>query len=246
MKLGVNIDHVATLRQARRAKAPDPIKAARICEEAGCDSIVCHLREDRRHINEGDLRLLRKTVKSKLNLEMACAEEIVKIALEVLPDQATLVPERREEITTEGGLDVLNNRKRVAEVVERLQDAGMIVSLFIDPQESQIRSASEIKVKCIELHTGKFANASSAEEVKKELRQLKTGAQLGLKLGLEVFAGHGLDYDNVKDILQINKIQELNIGHSIISRSIFVGLDKAVSEMIHIIKTFRPCSIKAQ
>ncbi|NQS99841.1 MAG: pyridoxine 5'-phosphate synthase [Candidatus Omnitrophica bacterium] len=236
MKLGVNIDHVATLRQARRIDVPDPIKAAQICEASGSDSIVCHLREDRRHINDSDLENLRRTVNTKLNLEMACAEEIVNIALQVLPDQATLVPERREEVTTEGGLDVVANQKLVSATVSRLNLAGIKVSLFIDPERKQIEMAQETGVDCIELHTGQFANSSAESEAKAELQKLKAGAEFADQIGLQVFAGHGLNYNNVKRMLEIKQIKELNIGHAIIAQAIFVGLEKAVREMLALIK----------
>ena len=176
MELGVNIDHVATLRQARRESFPDPIEAAHICEQAGCDSIVCHLREDRRHINDQDLINLRKSVKNKLNLEMSSLEEIVNIALSVVPDQVTLVPERREEITTEGGLDVVSHRKRIKEVTKRFSSSNIRVSLFIDPDTSQIDASKECGATCIELHTGKYANAETAEQIKKELEAIKISA----------------------------------------------------------------------
>ncbi len=232
MKLGVNIDHVATLRQARGGDVPDPIVAAKICIRTGCDSVVCHLREDRRHINDDDLKNLRKFVKTKLNLEMSCAQEIVNIALKVLPDQATLVPERREEITTEGGLDVLTNQKTVEQVVKSLGSAGIVVSLFIDPEQSQIEAAKHTGVESIELHTGKYANACNESEVKLELQNLKTSAKFARSLDLNVFAGHGLNYENVKKIVEIGEIEELNIGHSIVSRAVFIGLENAVKEML--------------
>ncbi len=236
MRLGVNIDHVATLRQARGEGRPDPIFAAQVCEGAGCDSIVCHLREDRRHINDDDLRNLRRIVKTKLNLEMSCAEEIVNIALKVKPDQATLVPERREELTTEGGLDVAAKRKVVGRIVKKLSSAGILVSLFIDPQESQVEAAGEAGAQSIELHTGKYANAHIESEANIELQNLIRSAELGRRLALKVFAGHGLNYENVKAIAEIGDIEELNIGHSIISRAVFAGLENAVKEMISLIK----------
>ncbi|MBL7085328.1 MAG: pyridoxine 5'-phosphate synthase [Candidatus Omnitrophica bacterium] len=236
MKLGVNIDHVATLRQARRAEVPNPILAAEICERAGCHSIVCHLRQDRRHINDSDLEKLRKTVRTKLNLEMSCAEEIVNIAVKVLADQATLVPEHRQELTTEGGLDVVANQKLIKQVVGRLSVAGITVSLFIDPEESQIKAASDTGVECIELHTGRYANARTESEVESELQNIVQSANFAQGLNLRVFAGHGLDYENVKRIIQIREIEELNIGHSIISRAVFDGLEKAVKQMILLIR----------
>jgi pyridoxine 5-phosphate synthase len=236
MKLGVNIDHVATLRQARGEDAPDPVIAAGICEQAGCDSIVCHLRQDRRHINDNDLKKLRGMVKTRLNLEMSCAEEIVEIALRIKPDQATLVPERREEITTEGGLDVVSNQQRVAQVVKRLQSGGIEVSLFIDPEKPQIEAAKQSGAECIELHTGRYANAGSQPELQEELRSLKESAERARALKIKVFAGHGLNYENVKQVVRIREIEELNIGHSIISRAVFSGLENAVKEMIGLIR----------
>ncbi len=236
MKLGVNVDHVATLRQARRIDVPDPVLAAEICEQAGCHSIVCHLREDRRHINDYDLNQLRKKVKTKLNLEMACVQEIVKIALKVLPDQATLVPEKRQEVTTEGGLDLLGNLKQAADVVKRLTACGIEVSIFIDPNQDQIQAAFDLGAKNIELHTGEYANSRSAQETAKEFNRLSRTARFAAGLGLRVFAGHGLNYQNVKKILEIRQIEELNIGHSIISRAVFVGMEKAVREMLELIR----------
>lgn len=236
MKLGVNIDHVATLRQARGGSVPDPIAAAQICEACGCDSIICHLRQDRRHINDDDLKNLRKTVKSKLNLEMSCAQEIVNIALEILPDQATLVPEGRQEITTEGGLDAVANQNLVKQVVKELDSAGIEVSLFIDPEESQIEAAKQVGVECIEFHTGRYANANTESQAHKQLQSLIQSAKFARGLGLKVFAGHGLNYDNVKRIAKIKEIEELNIGHSIISRAVFTGLESAVKEMLGLVR----------
>lgn len=239
MRLGVNIDHVATLRQARGQDSPNPIVAAQICEQVGCDSIVCHLREDRRHINDDDLKNLHKIVKTKLNLEMSCAQEIVNIALKILPDQATLVPERREEITTEGGLDIISNQKTVERVVRRLTSGGIVVSLFIDPEKPQIEAARHTGVECIELHTGRYANAQTKSEVKGELQNLMQSAKFARSIDLQVFAGHGLNYENVKRIVRIKDIEELNIGHSIISQAVFVGLENAVKEMLGLIKRSR-------
>ncbi|MBN2097917.1 MAG: pyridoxine 5'-phosphate synthase [Candidatus Omnitrophica bacterium] len=236
MQLGVNIDHVATLRQARKIGIPDPIQAAEICERTGCDSIVCHLREDRRHINDSDLINLRRIVKTRLNLEMSCAQEIVEIACKVLPDQATLVPERREEITTEGGLNLVDHQNRIKEVVATLRSCGIRVSLFIDPETTQIEMAQQLGVQSIELHTGKYADCKGEDELKRQLEILKKSAGLGQRLGLKVFAGHGLNYENVKTVAQIQGIEELNIGHSIISRAVFVGLENAVKKMLALIK----------
>lgn len=236
VKLGVNVDHVATLRQARRTDVPDPIVAAGICEQAGCDSIVCHLREDRRHINDDDLKKLRKNVKTKLNMEMSCAEEIVNIALSIKPDQATLVPERRKEVTTEGGLDVISNQKNVSRIVKRLSSGGIDTSLFIDPEQSQIKAARDTGAKCIELHTGRYANAEAESGLNRQWQDLMQGAKFAQQQKLKVFAGHGLNYENVKKIIEISELEELNIGHSIISRAVFVGLEKAVRQMLTLIK----------
>ena len=235
-KLGVNIDHIATLREARKAYSPDPVGAAALCEEAGCDSIVCHLREDRRHIKDADVVYLRETVKTRLNLEMSIAPEIVNFACRVRPDQATLVPERRLEVTTEGGLDVKKNLKRVSSAVARLRKGGIDVSLFINPSIRQIDASAESGADIIELHTGEYANAGSAAARKRELEILKKAVKYALSLGLEVNAGHGLDYENTRPVAQIEGMNELNIGHSIISRSIFVGIGAAVKEMLEIIK----------
>lgn len=233
-KLGVNIDHVATLRQARRGQLPDPVIAARICEKAGAHSIVAHLREDRRHINDNDIRRLRKTIKTRFNLEMSIAEEIIKIACAIKPDQATLVPEKRQEITTEGGLNIVKNFSRVKKATQQLQARGIVVSLFIDPQKEQIIRSAQTGAESIELHTGCYANAKTKETILKELKKIKNSVSLGKKLGLIVHAGHGLDYKNTKAIAQINGIEELNIGHSIISEAVFMGLSNAVKRMIRI------------
>ncbi len=234
--LGVNIDHVATLRQARGVTEPDPIEAAGICEKAGCDGIVVHLREDRRHINETDLRALRKTVNAKLNLEMSVAPEIVAIACEVKPDQATLVPERRQELTTEGGLDVMGQKDNIARVVKDLQKEGIVVSLFVAPDPDQVVASSEVGAQLIELHTGRYANTAAGEDQNYELAKLVEAKDLAIGLGLRVAAGHGLNYQNVKPVAQIPGIEELNIGHSIISRAVFSGLGEAVREMKALIK----------
>lgn len=236
VKLGVNIDHIATLREARKTYEPDPVAAARICERAGCDSIVCHLREDRRHIKDADVAKLRKTVSTRLNLEMSVAKDIVAFACRVKPDQATLVPERRQEITTEGGLDVKKNIKIVACVVEKLMKNDIDVSLFINPVKNQIDASARTGAGIIELHTGEYANARSAAGRKKQLGILKDAAAYALSLGLEVNAGHGLNYVNVKDVAAIKGLNELNIGHSIISRSMFAGLAGAVREMKDLIR----------
>jgi pyridoxine 5-phosphate synthase len=230
-KLGVNIDHVATLREARKGSRPDPVEAAIVCEKAGCDSIVCHLREDRRHINDKDVKRLRMAVETRLNLEMSVAEEIVGIACKIGPDQATLVPERRQEITTEGGLDVVKFQTRIRDVVFRLQDKGIEVSLFIDPSLKQIDASYKAGARIIEFHTGEYANAPTKASETAQLDILKRAVKHALLSGIEVNAGHGLNYENTKAVAKIKGIHELNIGHSIISRAVFVGLGKAVKEM---------------
>jgi pyridoxine 5-phosphate synthase len=230
-ELGVNIDHVATVRQARRTYEPDPVWAAALAELGGADCITLHLREDRRHINDRDLKILRETVSVKLNLEMACNEEIVTIARDVKPDQATLVPERREEVTTEGGLDVIVHKQRVEEVVRRLQDAGISVSLFLDPEARQIEEAARIKADAVELHTGQYANARRGVAQEKELEKLRAVGALVRQAGLALHAGHGLNYHNIRPVAAIEGMRELNIGHSIVARAIMVGLERAVREM---------------
>ncbi len=230
-KLGVNIDHVATLRQARAGLEPDPVLAALICELAGADSIVAHLREDRRHINERDLHILKQTLKTKLNLEMSTSEEIIKIACGILPGQATLVPEKRQELTTEGGLDAVTNFKRIKTVCDKLESKGIPVSLFIDPDKKQIDAACKLGVNKIELHTGKYADSRNDDEQKIYLEELKIAAEYAFSKGLQVFAGHGLNYHNVKQVSRIKYIEELNIGHSIICQALIVGLEKAVRQM---------------
>jgi pyridoxine 5-phosphate synthase len=235
MRLGVNIDHIATLREARGESAPDPAFAALIAEDSGAESIVAHLREDRRHINDSDLYVLRGIVRSRLNLEMSISPEIVNIACKVKPDQATLVPEKRQELTTEGGLDVAGNLARITKTINRLETAGIDVSLFINPVKSQIKSAKQAGAKMIELHTGSYANAVNKKQEDKYLKELKSAVTFANSLGLKVFAGHGLNYNNVSSVAGIRGIEELNIGHSIISRAVFTGLGKAVREMKELI-----------
>jgi pyridoxine 5-phosphate synthase len=230
-KLGVNIDHIATVRQARRETFPDPVKAAKVCEQSGADSIVCHLRADRRHINDADLKKLKKQINIKLNLEMSTIPEIVDIALRIRPDQATLVPERRQELTTEGGLDVVKYGSKIARVVEKLKRRAIKVNLFVDPKKNQIKQAKDIGADYIELHTGKYANARDVATRQKELLRIKDTALYGDSIGLGINAGHGLDYKNVSAIAGIPVIEELNIGFSIIAASLFVGIAEAVREM---------------
>lgn len=229
-ELGVNIDHVATVRQARRTYEPDPVWAATLAELGGADGITVHLREDRRHIQDRDVRLLRETVSVKLNLELACSEEIVGIACATRPDQATLVPERREEVTTEGGLDVIRHRDAVSRSIDRLRQAGVYVSLFLDPSPEQLEAAAALGAEAVELHTGQYALAKGREQAA-ELAKLVTASQQIRSLGMALHAGHGLNYHNVVPIARIPGMHELNIGHAIISRAIFSGLERAVREM---------------
>jgi len=235
--LGVNIDHVATIRQARQTVEPDPIAAAVFAELAGADGITVHLREDRRHIQERDVRILRQTVQTHLNLEMAATPEMVVIALDIQPDYITLVPERREEVTTEGGLDVAGNLAIMTEVVDKLQSAGIPVSMFIDPDHRQILASQQIRAKFIELHTGKYAEAKTEADRQGELATLTEGCKIAIAAGLRVNAGHGLTYINVGPVAQIPGIEELNIGHTIIARSVLVGMERAVREMKQAINT---------
>lgn len=229
--LGVNIDHVATLRQARGTRYPDPIQAAIESEQAGADSITLHLREDRRHIQERDVRLLQEILQTRMNLEMAVTEEMLAIAEEVRPADCCLVPERREELTTEGGLDVAGQKERIREACQRLKEAGVRVSLFIDADPEQIEAAIECDAPVIEIHTGHFADAPDHIQAQEELTRIEKAVQLGAEGGLQVNAGHGLHYHNTAAIARIPAIRELNIGHAIISRAVFVGLQEAVREM---------------
>ncbi len=229
--LGVNIDHVATLRQARRTNEPDPVWAAALAELGGADGITIHLREDRRHIQDRDLEILRQTVTVKLNLELAANLSVIEIACRVRPDQATLVPERREEVTTEGGLDVAGHRAATADAIRRLRDAGITVSLFLDPDHSQIEVARELAADAVELHTGSYANAGSEAARSAELAKLLEAAALIRQRGMTLHAGHGLTYRNVQPVARIEGLSELNIGHSIVSRAVMVGFQKAVREM---------------
>lgn len=226
-RLYINIDHVATVRQARRGAVPDPVKAALICEASGADGITAHLREDRRHIQDDDVWKLKAQVKSYFNLELACIPSMLDIALSVKPDQVTLVPERREEITTEGGLDLMTAPKRIEESISALREAGIRTSLFIDPSPSAVTQARVLGVEAIELHTGTYSQGKVGS-----LEALQNAATLGASLGLAVHAGHGLNLENVGPVSSIPEIEELNIGHSIVSRAVFVGLERAVQEMI--------------
>lgn len=230
-RLGVNIDHVATLRQARRGHEPDPVWAAAAAEVGGADVITIHLREDRRHIQDRDLRVLRETVQVPLNLELGAEPEMVSLAIAAKPNQVTLVPERREEITTEGGLDVIAHRDRVREAIDRLRGAGIVVSLFLDPDLVQIEAGAGLKAEAVELHTGRYAEAPEGQPRGKELEALRIAGRRICELGLHLHAGHGLNYTNVAPVAQIEEMEELNIGHSIVSRAVFVGLERAVREM---------------
>jgi pyridoxine 5-phosphate synthase len=229
--LGVNVDHVATIRQARKGIQPDPVAAAAIAELSGADGITVHLREDRRHIQDRDLRILRETVKTKLNLEMAATNEMVRIALEVKPDQVTLVPERREEVTTEGGLDVVMHKESLAGKIKILREAEMDVSLFIDPDIDQVKMAHRVGANAIEIHTGAYCEAAMGKARDAQFEKIVSAVKTGTKLGLTVHAGHGLDYYNVLPVAGLEEISELNIGHSIVSRAVLVGMERAVREM---------------
>ena len=237
MNLGVNVDHVATVRQARLATQPDPVEAASLCEKAGAWGITAHLREDRRHINDKDIRTLAKQVKN-LNMEMAVTSEMVEIACEIKPNSCCLVPEKRAELTTEGGLDVVGNFEKVKNATATLQGVGITVSLFIDPEFEQIKAAKEAGADYIELHTGKYANTTGEEQLA-ELERLKKGAIYATQLGLKVNAGHGIDYQNIAGILTIPHLHELNIGHSIVGRAIYVGMEQAVKEMLKLMAEYK-------
>ncbi len=234
-RLSVNVDHVATIREARRITEPDPVTAAALAELAGADGIIVHLREDRRHIKDRDLRLLRETVKTRLILEMAATEEMVRIALDVKPEMVTLVPEKREELTTEGGLDINMNKEYVKDSVLMLQERGILVSLFVDPDIDQIKAAHKVSGDYVEIHTGRFCEAYDRVEEKRELDRILTSVKMASKLKLGINAGHGLNYQNIKSLTGIDEIEEFSIGHSIISRALLVGLDRAVREMIELI-----------
>jgi pyridoxine 5-phosphate synthase len=230
-RLGVNVDHVATLRQSRRTQYPDPVAAALLAELGGADQITIHLREDRRHIQERDLQVLRKTVATRLNLEMAATQEMVKIAYEAKPDVATLVPERREELTTEGGLDVVSGREAVRKAVKTLRDADIKVSLFIDPDLDQVKAAHRAEAEVVEIHTGRYCDARLASDRRRELSRLLDACKASAKLGISVAAGHGLNYQNVGPVAAIPEIEELNIGHTIVSNALFWGLEAATRRM---------------
>jgi pyridoxine 5-phosphate synthase len=239
VKLAVNVDHVATLRQARGGVEPDPVWAAALSELAGAEGIIVHLREDRRHIQDRDLRLLKRTVQSKLNMEMAATEEMIGIAGDIKPDLSTLVPEKRRELTTEGGLDVAGNLAGIGSAVEKLQAAGIRVSLFIDPEPDQVKASAQVGAEVVEIHTGRYADARG-DEKRTEFHRLRAAFELGLDLGLSVSAGHGLNYVNVQPVVALNLVREFSIGHSILSRAVMVGLERAVSEMVTLVKSVQP------
>ena len=234
-ELGVNIDHVATVREARKTNEPDPVWAAVLAELGGADGITLHLREDRRHIQERDLRVLRETVAVKMNLELACEEKVIAIACQTRPDQVSLVPEKREEVTTEGGLDVVGTASKVTKTVERLREAGIIVSLFVDPRLDQIEAAREVGAQAVELHTGQYALARPGDDQRAQLEVLCRASSRAVELGLTLHAGHGLTYRNVKPVAAIPDMCELNIGHSIVARAVMVGMERAVREMKQLI-----------
>ncbi len=235
-KLGVNIDHVATVRQARGTAEPDPVTAAALAELAGADGITVHLREDRRHIQDHDVELLRKTVKTRLNLEMAATDEMVEIALRVGPDFVCLVPEKRQELTTEGGLDVLGQREPLSRQISRLREGGILVSLFVDPDPGQIEAARQVGADYIEIHTGSYCQARSAGQRNAELAKIDAAIRAGHLHGLGVNAGHGLDYRNIREVVALGGIEEFNIGHSIVSRAVLVGMERAVREMVALVQ----------
>ncbi len=247
-RLGVNVDHVATVRQARHALYPDPVIAAGLCELAGASQITVHLREDRRHIQDRDLLLLRKTVQTKLNLEMAATPEMLRTAFEVRPDTVTLVPERRQEVTTEGGLDVIGQKDALKRFIAELVQADIHVALFVDPSVEQVQQSARVGAHAVELHTGRFCEASAigraAKEVRaEEHRRLVDAAKTAIKVKLACYAGHGIHYDNVADIASITEIEELNIGHSIIARAILVGIERAVREMAELAREARRAAL---
>ncbi|MFA5804516.1 MAG: pyridoxine 5'-phosphate synthase [Melioribacteraceae bacterium] len=237
MRFCLNVDHIATLRNARGETQPDPVTFALMAELYGVDGIVVHLREDRRHINERDVRLLRELITTKLDLEMAAVDEIIKIACDVQPELATLVPERRQELTTEGGVNVIDNIKNIRMAIKRLHDAEVTVSLFIEPDINQIDAAAEINADIIEIHTGNYANAVGEEDIFDELERVRIAAKHAKKLGLGVNAGHGLNYNNMKEFVAISEIDEVSIGHAVLARAVFVGVEQAIKEMIALTRT---------
>jgi pyridoxine 5-phosphate synthase len=238
MKLAINVDHIATIREARQSDEPEPVLAALLAEQAGAEGIVCHIRGDRRHIKERDLRLFRETVKTKLNIEMAATEEMKRIALEINPDVVSLVPETPEELTTEGGLDVISNEKQLRPHINELRNAGIKISIFVDPNLKQIEACHKLGVDLIEINTGKYADLKPGEERQKALDEIRKAAEHGHSMGLEIHAGHGLDYKNILPVAAIPEITEFSIGFSIVARSAIVGLEKAVKEMVVLIEKY--------
>jgi pyridoxine 5-phosphate synthase len=238
-KLGVNVDHVATIRQARGVQYPDPVAAAVLSELGGADQITIHLREDRRHIQDRDLKIMRQTIRTRLNLEMAAVQEMMAIAYDVRPDAVCLVPERRQELTTEGGLNVVENLEKIKKTCAYLRDGGIEVSIFIDPEADQLRAAHRAGADCIEMHTGKYCDAPNPRSRAEELERLVDAAKAGRKLGLKVNAGHGLNYHNAFEVAAIEEIEEFNIGHAIIARAVLIGMEKAVREMVDLLRYAR-------
>lgn len=235
MRLAINIDHIATLRNARGGNEPNPVDAARICEEAGASGIVCHLREDRRHIRDEDVRSLRQSITTRLDLEMAALDDIVRVALDVVPDLVTLVPERRRELTTEDGLDVRANKRRLEDTIKTLHEKKIAVSLFVNPVREQIEASREIGSDVIEIHTGEYADATDMQVQARLLAEIRTAAALAKSLGMGVNAGHGLNYTNVLPVVAISDIDELSIGYAVIVRAVYAGLDRAVKEMLSLV-----------
>ena len=240
LRLGVNIDHVATVRQARRVPDPDPIQAALLAELGGADGITVHLRADRRHIQDRDVEILRQVVKTRLNIEMAATQEMLRVALTVKPDQVTLVPERREEVTTEGGLDVVLNSVQVRPIIKTLTEGGIEVSLFVDPDLEQVKECHKLDAKAVEINTASYSEARDDRAREAALRKVTDAARLAKKLGLAVHAGHGLTYENVRAVAALPEISELNIGHNIVARAVLVGMERAVSEMVVAMRRGRP------
>ncbi len=242
-RLGVNVDHVATVRQARGARYPDPVTAAALAELGGAAQITVHLREDRRHIQDRDLQLLRQTTQTRLNLEMAATPEMLRVAFEARPDTVTLVPERRTEVTTEGGLDVIGQKDALKRFIAELKGAEIKVSLFIDPDVEQVQMSARVGADAVELHTGRFCEAKTDDVRKEEHRRLVDAAKTAVKVKLECYAGHGIHYDNVADVASITEIEELNVGHSIVARALFVGMERAVKEMTMLAREARQAAL---
>ncbi|MBM4162177.1 MAG: pyridoxine 5'-phosphate synthase [Ignavibacteria bacterium] len=239
MRLAINIDHIATLRNARGGREPDPIEAAKVCEAAGARGIVCHLREDRRHIRDEDVRTLRNIVKTKLDLEMAATDEIIRIAIDIGPDFVTLVPEHRRELTTEDGLDIIANKRQLEDVINTFHQHTIPVSLFVNPVDSQLEAAKETGTDMIEIHTGEYSEARTKRDQQMQLKRIRRAAKLAKSLGLGVNAGHGLNYVNVTGVAAIREIDELSIGHAVITRALLVGLDRAVRDMLRLMRRQR-------